>query len=811
MRLRKPSMVILPVPHYYVVLAVLIYTGIMQFTGLYIGSIFLVWYYEQVMVRFRKPQTTNLWFFLGMTLSISGYSIFLAPLLPLLWLWDQDLVDDKYKQVADLIDKTGNLTDELMIPLAGPLTGVNSEIIGMFRSGSPLRETYTDIVNELRWGFETTTTFIRQEGVSTTPLDYSDKPALSSGDVFQKYRKYTEGARLSLMVIAGAVTIGLLGFLGIIVAVISLLILQMEAQGGKQITDERQRGVSFKDGIYRIGNKIFGFEYSHGIGVSHKSVMHIPYHVCHGEPLVYGMGRYYPYMIDMDRDLVTYGGPPQFQKPEKYEKLFVNCETQDSRTSYQVNATWDGSVSTVAWPGVTKPGESGSPVYSVEDDKLVLVALAGRYVKDETATVTEFANIETNDEIEEGNYKRIITHPGSGKTRRQIPQMIRETLPGLKGKKILVTGPTRVVCMEMYKALKDEFRVGLNIKGSEAQRDHFANVQIAAHRTALKMLVTGDRVTKGIEMIMIDEAHVDDPATILLRQYAKGKMSSGLKVVELSATLDGLTNDGSNFDINDKEILENEVVDTIRRELELDKRVMVFVSSMNSRATKTIEREFRQYNPIKLSRATFEPAMKAVSDVDNKLIITTDIAECGINVSDLDTVVDLGAKYKFVEDGNIIYGKEIGLNQASITQRRGRVGRSKRGTYYFVKKKGITPDWVTSAEVDARILATGRNWTNNDGNDWGMYLTDKQFRKWLNSEDVTPMEILLTTDSQGIRLKESEIRNNWADWKKEKNTYYIGCSNEKCLQCEGNYRFYDERAHDRIFSTVNRLEIRELD
>lgn len=811
MRAAKPSMVSLPVSHFNVVLGLLAYTSIMNYTGLYLGGIFLVWYYEQIMFKFNKSETTNLWFFIGMTCSITGYPILLTPLLPLLWLWDQNLLDNKYDQISKMIGSTGKMTMDLMIPLSEPLTGVNSEILGLFRSGSILRNCYSDVVNELRWGFETTTTYIRQEGITTTPLDYSDKPALESADVYAKYKRYTEGARFSLMVICGAVSVALLGLLGMVIGILSVIVLQMETDNAKQITDERQRGVTFKDGIYKIGNKLFGFEYSHGIGVSHKSVMHVPYHVCHGKPLAYGMGRFYPYMIDVDRDLVTYGGPPQFQKPEKYEKIYVNCETTDSRTSYQVNATWNGSVNTVAWPGVTKPGESGSPVYSVEEDNLILVALAGRYVKDESSMVTEFANIDSTTEEEPGNYKRIITHPGSGKTRKQIPQIIRETLPGLKGKKILVTGPTRVVCMEMYNALKTEFRVGLNIRGSEAKRDHFANVQIAAHRTALKMLVTGDRVTKGIEMVMIDEAHVDDPATILLRQYVKSRMSAGLKVVELSATLDGLTNDGSNFDINDKEIMENEVVDTIRKELELEHRVMVFVPSMTSRAAKTIEREFKQYNPIRLSRATFEPAMRSIANTENKLIITTDIAECGINVNELDTVVDIGTKYKYVEEGNIIYGREIGLSLASITQRRGRVGRAKRGNYYFVKKKGITPDWVTSSEVDAKILATGRNWNCDEGNEWGLYLTDKQFRKWLNSEDLTPMDILLTTDTQGIRLKEQEIRVNWENWKKDKSTYYIGCSNNDCHQCEGHYRFYDERAHDRIFSTVNRLELRELD
>lgn len=353
------------------------------------------------------------------------------------------------------------------------------------------------------------------------------------------------------MIIVGALCVGMIGFCGVIVGGISLLVLQLESDSENQKFDERQRGVTFKNGIYKIGNKIFGFEYSYGIGVAHNGVMHVPYYVCHGKPIQHGKGRFYPYMVDVGRDLVTYGGPPNFKQPGNYDEVYVNCETEESRTSYKVKTTWNGQVITLAWPGVTKPGESGSPVYAYQDDKLVLVALAGRYVIDETSMVTEFANVETIQQEENPLYQRIITHPGSGKTRKQIPQIIRETLPLLAGKRILLTGPTRVVCMEMYNALKSEFKVGLNIHGSEAKRDNMAAIQIAAHRTALKLMVTGDRIVRGVEMIIIDEAHVDDPATILLRQYAKSRLSMGIRLVELSATLDGLTNTGSNFDIKE--------------------------------------------------------------------------------------------------------------------------------------------------------------------------------------------------------------------------------------------------------------------
>nr|QDF44111.1 NS3-like protein [Wuhan aphid virus 2] len=812
-RALRPSMVSLPIPHFMAIAGLATITSVIQAYNLWIVGVVLTWYYDQVMCSFNKKETTTLWFFSGLFTSILGFPILLVAILPLLWLWDQELLDDRYAKLGEWLHNLSIMTTDLNIPTGTPLTGANAEIPGIFSSDSPLWIYYEDIVRELRWGFDATAKFIREPGVSTTPLDFSAKPALSSTAVYLKYRKYTEGARLSIMVVCLMICCFTLGALGIVMAMIGIMVMQMETATSTTACDERQRGVTFKSGIYRISNYLMGFEYSHGIGVSHEGVLHVPYHVINGKPLNHGKGRFYPYMVDIDRDLVTFGGPPKFGDPTSYEEIYVNCETMDSRTSYKVKPTWNGSSGTLAWPGVTRPGESGSPVYAIgENDSLTLVALAGRYVKDENALVTEFANVEQVKEEEDKNYIKIVTHPGSGKTRKIIPQLVREHLPMLKGKKIMITGPTRVVCKEMYEALKKEFQVGLNIKGSDGKRNHFASVQICAHRTALNMLALGDRAAKGVAMLMIDEAHVDDAATIMLRQFAKSQIGSGMKVVELSATLDGVTNDGSNFDILEKEIKDKETTGIIKEELEQGKRVMVFVPSIKGKIAQEIVKECKDHAPILLSRDTFEAGIASIADTDNRLILTTDIAECGINVPDLDVVVDTGKKFKYVEQGNIIHGADVGIDLAARTQRRGRVGRSKRGKYYYVKTgRELETPLMTSAQADANILLTGRAWSNGETNEWGLMLTDKQFRKWMTSEDLTPMEVLLTTDVHGIRLKSADIRKNWDKWKSEKGTYYTGCDKKTCKQCEGSYRFYDERAHDRLFNTIGKQAKQELD
>lgn len=99
---------------------------------------------------FNKIESTNLWVFFGIVVSLFGFPILLTPLLPLIWLWDQDLIDEKHPLINEGLSELGKWSLDIMIPLSGPLIGVNSEVIGMFRSGSPIRNCYEDIINEMK-------------------------------------------------------------------------------------------------------------------------------------------------------------------------------------------------------------------------------------------------------------------------------------------------------------------------------------------------------------------------------------------------------------------------------------------------------------------------------------------------------------------------------------------------------------------------------------------------------------------------------------------------------------------------------------
>lgn len=129
---------------------------------------------------------------------------------------------------------------------------------------------------------------------------------------------------------------------------------------------------------------------------------------------------------------------------------------------------------------------------------------------------------------------------------------------------------------------------------------------------------------------------------------------------------------------------------------------------------------------------------EAISDIDDterRLIFTTDIAECGINVKDLDVVVDLGEKFTYVYEGGFIFGQLVGVTAPSRVQRRGRVGRSKPGTYYECVNT-LQKDYISAAEFDAQLLATSRAWTDEGQGDWDIVLSDGQFKSWLDDEHV---------------------------------------------------------------------------
>nr|QTJ63668.1 NS3 [Dipteran jingmen-related virus] len=742
---------------------------------------------EKGLMEWKRKESSTVYYVLMGLLLFFGIHYLMPTVFFLVLHWDQG----KLRKTGPIFDglflPIYEWMQEVSIPVAKPLVGVHEGYSTLVRDWfEDLREGYS---NFFYTGFDTHIEFIRDNGVTTTPLPIKDRPALEASRVHSRYTELGYQGRVVLFMLVTMVTFYFSGPLALLM-MLGLVVVGGDSDEPKATFNEKNRGTTFRDGVYHVANTVIGYELTNGIGVSFGGVFHVPYHVTRGQSIVYGRTRVYPYYVNPDQDIVTYGGPPNVVSYQAGDKVFVNCETTQSRTSYEVQVDVDRMGNVVTWQGVTKPGESGSPVYAWRDEGMVLLGLAGRYIKEPTGVV-EYTNVEP---IVRGEsmIEQITSHPGSGKTWKIIPDIVTKGVMSLNGKKVLVAGPTRVVCRELHKSMQNlGIRVGLNIRGS-LDRVEAAPVQIAAHRTALKMLVTGSPLLRNLGLIVIDEAHMDDTATKLLRKYARHLMDMGVRTIELSATLDGITNDGSNHTITDTKIHPTDIEECIRERLEDGKRVLLFVPSIHGTLATRVARNFKEHKPIRLSRDTFETAMKEIPDVERQLIISTDIAECGINIPELDTVVDSGEKFTYVMEGNIIIGKKVGLTIASRTQRRGRVGRTKIGEYIEVASKHDN-DYISASTFDADLLAAGRGWATGK-TEWPLTLTDNQFRKWLDT-DLTPLEIYLDYDGSGLERSENNKRIVHSSIKGG-GLNYEGCG--KCELCKGAYYMYDERAHDRI-------------
>lgn len=681
--------------------------------------------------------------------------------------------------------------------------GINSPMFGCNSTSwlQPLNELVilakdhfsNEIDNLFQIEKKTNAEWIREHGVSPFPVGISERPAVSAATM--KSTIDANNAMYRNMIVTLAFGISIVALRApMLIPIAIFMFIYSKAEKHVHRIRTANKGAPLKEGVYMVTTDLLGFNISHGIGVVSSGVLHIPYHVCGSRPIHIGKTVYYPYYVNTLNDLVTYNGPPCITTPELTDTLYVNCENLNARVTYMVDADVDRTTSMITWHGVTRPGESGSPIYVLRDDKYVLAGLAGRYYKDSDGQTTEYSDTPSLNFGNNNKHQKHVFHPGYGKTSRIIKDIITKHLVDNPHGRILLTGPTRVVCRELYKALSPVFRVSLVIKDHPALKDRLCPVQIMAHQTAITLIGNKDSLVRGITCLVLDEAHFDDSATIQLRQYGKYLANEDLEFHELSATLDGEIANGSNYPIQDVQVSRIVATQTIKKLLDEGKRVMVFVPSIKNRE---LYNSLREYNPIELSRETFNTSHPMLSDLERRLIITTDIAECGINVPDLDVVFDYGKKFGYFYQNKVIYGRTVSINTASYVQRRGRVGRTKSGMYVYC---GTPEDYPTetAATVDAQILMTGRSWSQGMTNPLNIYLSENQIsiinkQGWLPTQGHLLLRVNGEPKSHGDKLHQYEEMRNTSDF-----VVYPGCGNSECKACQGKWQWFDERIHDII-------------
>lgn len=558
---------------------------------------------------------------------------------------------------------------------------------------------------------------------------------------------------------------------------------------------------SIEDGTYELVRTMFGMPLACCIGVCTGGVMHAPYHGTHRNTLIVGGRSYNPYFISIESDLVTWGGMPRFVKVEANDEIIVNCESWESRRSVRVQVAIHEEIRGFAWIGQSKPGESGSGIWKRAFDEeglscIQLVGLAGRWAGNaDSKTEISIRPPVTEDTVRvRTGLNRICLHPGAGKTRSMVPALIEEFLHGAKAGKIVLVGPTRVVARELYNAIQRRYpgRVGLSMKGENGARNPTARIQVTTHATFIKMVHTAAREVLNIGLMIIDEAHVSNTSTVMCNRYAEHVAEMGKSAVLMSATFEDEMDTRSNFPIKDVKITPGKEEEIIEESVNENKRVLWFVPAFDG--PKGAERRAAALNrmgikALALGRPTYATIAPRLNDPEVQVIVTTNIAECGLNI-DCDVVVNTALDYDFYHDDGVITGRTERISQASWIQRRGRVGRKCNGTHYYTSDATDSPK-TKACKIDADLLMNGRTW-NKQLSGEAFQLTDRQFSVWLEKQ-YAPRLISLLYDADGNLKKGKHLEDSIQDWLK--GGPICACS---CNSCPKKAKWFDMRHHDKL-------------
>nr|AID60238.1 polyprotein [Usutu virus] len=475
-------------------------------------------------------------------------------------------------------------------------------------------------------------------------------------------------------------------------------------------------------GVYRIMSRYILGTYQAGVGVMYEGVFHTLWHTTRGAAIRSGEGRLTPYWGSVKEDRITYGGPWKFDR--KWNglddvqliivapgKAAINIQTKPG-----IFKTPQGEIGAVSldYP----EGTSGSPILDKNGDIVGLygngVILGnGSYVsaivqgEREEEPVPEAYNA---DMLRKKQLTVLDLHPGAGKTRRILPQIIKDAIQ--RRLRTAVLAPTRVVAAEMAEALK-----GLPVRylTPAVNREHSGTeiVDVMCHATLTHRLMSPLRVP-NYNLFVMDEAHFTDPASIAARGYIATKVELGeAAAIFMTATPPG-THDpfpDTNAPVTD---IQAEVPDRAWSSgfewiTEYTGKTVWFVASvkMGNEIAQCLQRAGKKV--IQLNRKSYDTEYPKCKNGDWDFVITTDISEMGANFG-ASRVIDCRKSVKptILEEGEgrVILSNPSPITSASAAQRRGRVGRnpSQIGDEYHYGGGTSEDDTIAAHWTEAKIM-----------------------------------------------------------------------------------------------------------
>nr|QVJ82483.1 polyprotein [dengue virus type 4]UDI89625.1 polyprotein [dengue virus type 4] len=478
---------------------------------------------------------------------------------------------------------------------------------------------------------------------------------------------------------------------------------------------------TLETGVYRIMQRgLFGRSQV-GVGVQMEGVFHTMWHVTRGSVITCNNGRLEPSWADVRNDMISYGGgwrlADKWDKEEEVQVLAVEPgkNPKHVQTKPGLFKTLTGEIGAVSLD--FKPGTSGSPIINKKGKVIGLygngvVTKTGDYVSAITqADKTGEADYEVEEDIFRKKRLTIMDlHPGSGKTKRILPAIIREALK--RRLRTLILAPTRVVAAEMEEALRG-LPVRYQTPAIKAEHTGREIVDLMCHATFTMRLLSSTRVP-NYNLIIMDEAHFTDPASVAARGYIATRVEMGeAAAIFMTATppgaMDPFPQSNSPIEDTEKEIPERSWNTGFEWITDYQGKTVWFVPSI--KAGNDISNCLRKSGKrvIQLSRKTFDTEYPKTKLMDWDFVVTTDISEMGANFR-ASRVIDPRRCLKpvILTDGpeRVILAGPIPVTPASAAQRRGRIGRnpSQENDQYIFSGEPLRNDEDHAHWTEAKML-----------------------------------------------------------------------------------------------------------
>lgn len=348
----------------------------------------------------------------------------------------------------------------------------------------------------------------------------------------------------------------------------------------------------------------------------------------------------------------------------------------------------------------------------------------------------------------------IVAPPGAGKTTAVAPALLGE--PWCTGE-ILLLSPRRIAARaaaERMAALAGE-RVGETIGYAtrmDVKRSGMTRILVVTEGI-FRNRIQAEPDLPDVSAVLFDEVHersLDSDTGLAFALDAQGGFRSDLRIVAMSATLDGgrfsalldapvVESEGRAWPLDHRYVgqnadrIEDDMAMTIRRALaEAEGDILAFLPGV-AEIERTAERLNLSGVEVHKLHGTLDPAAQRAAIAPSgarKVVLATSIAETSLTINGVSIVVDSGLARRPRYDRGAGMTRLVTerASQAAVTQRAGRAARQGPGVVYRLWEEAATaglprfdPPEILEADLSALLL---------DCTIWGA--TDPRTLRWLD-------------------------------------------------------------------------------